>query len=119
MTDADRKRLAALLGMLGSSHAGERANAAEAVEKFRIRHRLTWSEILEQHVGPPVIEPMPEAPPPPHPWTPPPPPWTPPSPTQHSTVELIRESVPWLFFSIFFAAIVWGGLISLGHLAAR
>jgi hypothetical protein len=115
MTAADRKRLAALLGMLGSSHAGERANAAEAVEKFRIRHRLTWDEILEQRVAPPVIEPMPEAPPPPHPWTPPP---TPPSPIQHFPAS-IRESVPWLFATIVCTAIAWGGIISFGYLVAR
>jgi hypothetical protein len=32
---ADRERLAKLLGMLGSEHAGERDNAALAIERLR------------------------------------------------------------------------------------
>lgn len=126
MTAADRKRLASLLGRLGSSYAGERDNAAEAVEKFRIRHNFTWDEILGQSMAPPVVDrtPPPSPPPPPHPWTPPPPPphpWTPPppSPTRHFTASLIRESMPWVFAAIFQIAIVWGGIISFGYLVAR
>ena len=46
MTDADRQRLAAILGMLGSEHAGERAAAGLQAEAFRRKHRLTWPELL-------------------------------------------------------------------------
>ena len=46
MTDADRKRLAAILGMLGSEHAGERASAALQAEAFRKRHGLEWDQIM-------------------------------------------------------------------------
>ena len=38
MTDADRHRLAAILGMLGSDHAGERAAAGLQAEAFRRKH---------------------------------------------------------------------------------
>ena len=46
MTDTDRARLAAILGMLGSAHAGERAAAALQAEAFRRKHGLTWGEVL-------------------------------------------------------------------------
>ncbi len=42
----DRLRLAAMLGMLGSSHTGERDNAARAVEQFRQQRGLSWSDLL-------------------------------------------------------------------------
>jgi len=42
----DRLRLAALLGMLGSSHVGERENAAQLVEQFRRQRRLNWTDLL-------------------------------------------------------------------------
>jgi len=46
MTDADRKRLAAILGMLGSNSVGERDAAALQAEAFRRKHGLTWDELL-------------------------------------------------------------------------
>lgn len=46
MTDAERQRLAAILGMLGSEHQGERDNAARQAEAFRKKHGLTWEELL-------------------------------------------------------------------------
>ena len=46
MTDIERQRLAAILGMLGSSHAGERAAAALQAEAFRSKHGLTWAELV-------------------------------------------------------------------------
>jgi len=46
MTDIDRRRLARILGMLGSEHAGERASAALQAEAFRKRHGMTWEEML-------------------------------------------------------------------------
>jgi hypothetical protein len=50
MTDADRKRLTAILGMLGSDAEGERDNAARLAEQFRRQHGLTWDELLSGHV---------------------------------------------------------------------
>lgn len=39
------ERLAKLIGMLGSAHAGERANAIEAVDQELARHGLTWFDV--------------------------------------------------------------------------
>jgi hypothetical protein len=46
MTGAERKRLAAILGMLGSRSAGERDNAARLAEEFRRQHGMTWGELV-------------------------------------------------------------------------
>ena len=46
VTPAERERLARILGMLGSEHAGERASAALQAEAFRKKHGLTWAELL-------------------------------------------------------------------------
>jgi hypothetical protein len=46
MTDTDRRKLAAVLGMLGSEHAGERAAAALQAEAFRRHHNLTWDQLV-------------------------------------------------------------------------
>lgn len=46
MTEPERLRLAAILGMLGSDSAGERDNAARLAEQFRQQHRLTWGEMI-------------------------------------------------------------------------
>lgn len=46
MTDAERHRLARILGMLGSEHEGERTSAALQAEAFRKRHGLTWADLL-------------------------------------------------------------------------
>lgn len=78
MTDADRQRLAAILGMLGSDHAGERAAAALQAEAFRRKHRLTWEELLAL---PPTIEIQPQPQ-----WTPPPPPANPAAPTDPGAI---------------------------------
>jgi hypothetical protein len=58
-----------MLGMLGSSHAGERDAAALQAEAFRRKHRLTWAELL---APPPPPERPSWVPPEPQPWTPPP-----------------------------------------------
>jgi hypothetical protein len=42
LTRTDRERLAKLLGMLGSQHAGERDNAALAIERLRRELGLSW-----------------------------------------------------------------------------
>jgi hypothetical protein len=79
VTPADRQRLAAILGMLGSAHAGERAAAALQAETFRRKHGLTWAEML----NPVVLNiPTPREPePPPTPRPPDPPAWVYPEPT--------------------------------------
>jgi hypothetical protein len=41
-----RELLVKALGMLGSDHAGERANAALAVEKQRAKLGMTWDELI-------------------------------------------------------------------------
>ncbi len=46
ISTVDRLRLASLLGMLGSSHSGERENAARLVEQFRQQRGLNWSDLL-------------------------------------------------------------------------
>jgi hypothetical protein len=46
ISTVDRLRLAALLGMLGSAHVGERENAAQLVEQFRRQRGLNWSDLL-------------------------------------------------------------------------
>jgi hypothetical protein len=46
MTNADRQRLAAILGMLGSNSAGERDNAARLAEELRKQHSVTWQEMI-------------------------------------------------------------------------
>lgn len=71
MTPVERRRLAGILGMLGSEHAGERASAALHAEAFRKQHGLTWAELL---ASPPVE--VTEAAPEPV-WTPPRPPQRP------------------------------------------
>jgi hypothetical protein len=100
MTDTDRQRLAGILGMLGSDHAGERAAAALQAEAFRRRHGLTWAELLA------LPEPTPEPPE----WTPPPPPetpaWTPPPPPAPAPVATAPFN--WAPIQIGLGAMFWG-----------
>lgn len=46
MTKADRIKLARILGMLGSDHAGERAAAARATHRMVKAPGLTWWELM-------------------------------------------------------------------------
>jgi hypothetical protein len=46
LTTAERKRLVALLGMLGSNSEGERDNAARMAEAFRRQHGVTWTDLV-------------------------------------------------------------------------
>ena len=93
MTPADRQRLARILGMLGSEHAGERASAALQAEAFRKRHAMTWEEMLALPPVEVVVEPV---------WTPPspepepePPIWTPPPlPIAPEWISISRPSMP-------------------------
>ena len=66
MTEPERRRLARILGMLGSEHAGERASAALQAEAFRKRHGLTWEGMLAS----PPVETAPERPKPEPPTSP-------------------------------------------------
>jgi hypothetical protein len=72
ITTSERARLAAILGMLGSDHAGERAAAGLHAEAFRKKHRLTWAELLalQPEPEPPRYEPPPPPPPPEPVWAP-------------------------------------------------
>jgi hypothetical protein len=67
MTDNDRRKLAAILGMLGSASAGERDNAARAAERLRRQMGATWDDMLGPQVVPvpPAPQPQPASPPPP------------------------------------------------------
>jgi hypothetical protein len=49
------ERLIKLLGMLGSSHDGERAAAGLKAHELLRRHGLTWSDVL---LAAPPIEPL-------------------------------------------------------------
>jgi hypothetical protein len=78
MTNTEQQKLAAILGMLGSNHAGERAAAALQAEAFRKRLGMTWADLMSLPDQPtPELEPQPEH----ASWTPgtyepPPVPWT-------------------------------------------
>jgi hypothetical protein len=86
MTPAERAKLARILGMLGSEHAGERASAALQAEAFRKRHGMTWEEMLAR---PPVEAVMESV------WTPPPaPPPSAPPVTQWEFIDVRQPSKP-------------------------
>ena len=63
LSPADRSKLAAILGMLGSDHAGERSAAALAADKLVRGKGLTWRDLL--------LATSAETPPPRRPATPP------------------------------------------------
>ena len=78
MSSADRAKLARILGMLGSEHAGERASAALQAEAFRKRHGMTWEEMIQGKTvylggAPSWAKPEPGPEPPQPAWAPPPP----------------------------------------------
>jgi hypothetical protein len=52
----DRARLAAILGRLGSDHAGERDAAALAASRFLRQRKLAWGDVLGPPALPPPIE---------------------------------------------------------------
>jgi len=47
LSDTNRARLAALLGMMGSDHDGEALNAARLADRMVRRMNLSWHELLE------------------------------------------------------------------------
>ena len=61
LPESDRVRLVRLLGMLGSVHAGEVANAGALADQLVRRHGLTWEQVIsangqqerQQHASPP------------------------------------------------------------------
>jgi len=59
LTDSERKRLIAILGMLGSEHDGEKAAAATQAEAFRRKHGMTWAELLAASQEAPQAPPRP------------------------------------------------------------
>ena len=86
MTPTDRRRLARLLGMLGSEFDGERAAAGLQAEAFRKKHGLTWEQMLSLPAkAVEVVMPAPEPPTPPPP--PPPPRPQPPRPPEPPVAE--------------------------------
>lgn len=104
LTNTERQRLAAILGMLGSAHAGERAAAALQAEAFRHKHGLTWGEVLANEQAAQaeeVSEPEPE-----------PPVWTPapkPAPVASAWDDIkCASAAPWVVFNaIFWVGILW------------
>jgi hypothetical protein len=46
LSPADRAKLIGILGMLGSDHDGERANAARMADRLLRQHGLTWGDVL-------------------------------------------------------------------------
>lgn len=52
MTDKEKERLAALLGMLGSGFDGERANAALMIDKMAKARKLSIVELVKEWAGP-------------------------------------------------------------------
>jgi hypothetical protein len=51
MDIADKERLIKLIGMLGSSHDGERANAAAFLQKMAAKYKMTITELMAQVGG--------------------------------------------------------------------
>ena len=56
----DRAKLAKLLGLLGSNHAGERDAAALAAHRLVQSRGMTWPEVIEPPSSPPVRKTLPE-----------------------------------------------------------
>jgi hypothetical protein len=57
LTDADRIRLARLLGMLGSDHDGEVANAGRLADRLVRGAGLTWLDVVEAPALPTTPQP--------------------------------------------------------------
>jgi hypothetical protein len=93
VTPADRDRLVAVLGMLGSDHVGERASAGLHATRLLRERRLTWGDVITP--AGPSAPPPPRSPPPPEPPRPTyPPPGSGPGPAipqRHEAVELCRR----------------------------
>jgi len=55
LSPTGRQRLAKLLGLLGSDHAGERDAAALAAHRFIQSRGLTWQDVLEPEAAPAAV----------------------------------------------------------------
>lgn len=53
LAEADRTRLAQMLGLLGSDHAGERDAAGLAAHRMIRQRGLTWHDVLTSSLSPP------------------------------------------------------------------
>jgi hypothetical protein len=51
-TDEARQRFLKVLGMLGSSHSGERAAAALQASRMLREHKMSWSDLLGSRSAP-------------------------------------------------------------------
>lgn len=60
LTEKERKRLTAILGLLGSEHEGERASAFLHAEAFRKKHGLTWDELVRPPESPKPYQEIPQ-----------------------------------------------------------
>ena len=118
MTTEERQKLAAILAMLGSEHAGERASAGMKAEEFRRKLGLTWPELL-MPVVPNIPPRQPEHAPEP-PAAPQPPPerdtWTPPPKSPPSTVASAAESFGLFLLVVGLAVLIFGGAVYLDYL---
>jgi hypothetical protein len=56
----DRRRLAKVLGMLGSQHDGEVLSAARLAQYMLVQSKTTWAEILDIKPGEEEPEPLPQ-----------------------------------------------------------
>jgi hypothetical protein len=57
LADADRIRLAQMLGLLGSDHAGERDAAGLAAHRLIRQRDLTWFDVLTPSLPAPDLDP--------------------------------------------------------------
>jgi hypothetical protein len=116
LSEADRERLAAILGMLGSAYAGERSAAALQAEAFMRKRHMTWADLL-------AVEPPTETAPEPPQWTPPsrqePEPSPPPPPAASVTDYVLYGWDGWRVFSVAWMGVVVAVCLSfLQHLLA-
>jgi hypothetical protein len=63
LSPSELRRLANLLGMLGSNFDGERANAARLADTFVREHGITWADVLHAAPPVPVVVTRPQGPP--------------------------------------------------------
>lgn len=57
LAEADRTRLAQMLGLLGSDHAGERDAAGLAAHRLVQQRGLTWFDVISPSLPPPDHDP--------------------------------------------------------------
>ena len=107
----ERQRMAAILGMLGSAHAGERDAAARQAEALRRKLGLTWADVLMAQPEQPEPEPS-ASPPPPRPAPPAPPPPM----TDYVVVRPGASAHSAMFVSAWLSVVILGSMC-LAHFA--